>query len=382
MKIKKRKKAVVERKSSLPISSAFAPKKKANIEFLSTGCTLCDLALSGKGRSGGFARGRMINIVGDGSTGKTLLALETAAWCFYNIKKVRSKIFPPVKHIYIAFNNVEGVMDFPLESLFGPRFARAIEWIRISKVEALGRDIEKRVSHLRRGDFLLYINDSWDGIKPEEESERFKAEAEKNKAISDGYGLSKQQYTHKFCRNIADSIYGEDYMHGYDYKLNQKDVTIIITSQTKQKINATPFEKDVYRTGGSAFNFWTHQVIWLYHAGRDVKERQKKKITRGVKVRAVVERNKVKSPWKEARFPIMFDYGIDNVGSMVDYYFGPQLKSYNASDLGEEEVFGRKDSFIEFIYDNELEDRLKSLVIRKWNEVEDSVKIKRKPKYE
>jgi RecA/RadA recombinase len=57
------------------------------VEFLTTGSTLLNLALSGKGKEGGIPRGRIINIVGDGSSGKTLTALEILANAFYRMKE-------------------------------------------------------------------------------------------------------------------------------------------------------------------------------------------------------------------------------------------------------------------------------------------------------
>lgn len=354
--------------------------QKPHIEFISTGCTLLDLALSGKGRRGGFARGRIANIVGDGSTGKTLLALETAAWCFYNIRRHKSRIFGKVRRPLIVFNNVEGVMDFPLELMFGPKFAKAIEWIRISTGKALGRDIARRVEEMEEGDFLLYIVDSWDGVKPEEEAERFDKEAETDKAISGGYGLTLQAYAHEFFRNITDRIYGKDYSKDYDYKLNQKDVTILITSQIRHKINATAFEKQTYRIGGKAFDFWTHQVLWLYHSGKMKEEVKSRKNIYGIKVRAVVERSKVAPPWREAKFPILWNHGVDDVGSMADYLFGPQAKSYSFEGV----KAARKIDFLAKLVDAELTSELKQQAIEAWNKAEkiSAEKHRRKPKYE
>lgn len=371
MKIKRRGSKKVKKKKPGRV-------KQANIEFISTGCTHLDLALSEKGRRGGFARGRMINIVGDGSTGKTLLALETAAWCYHNIKRVKSRIFPKVKKVTIIYNNVEGVMDFPIELLFGRKLAGAIEWCRVSTSEAIGRDLQRRVKKLKDGEFLLYIIDSWDGVKPESEQESFEKDAEKDTTSSDGYGMSKQKWTHMFCRNITDSIYGDNFSTSYDYQLDQKDVTIIITSQIRQKIGAGKFEKQFYRVGGKAFDFWTHQVPWLYKAGKIQPERKGRKVTIGVKVRAVIERNKCRSPWKEARFPILFDYGIDDLGSMVDFVCGPQAKGFKFGDIKK----GTKEGFITALEDEELVDDFKSHFIEQWHKIEDSAKVTRRPKYE
>ncbi|MCK5138533.1 MAG: hypothetical protein KAQ85_01715, partial [Thermodesulfovibrionia bacterium] len=197
---------------------------------------------------------------------------------------------------------------------------------------------------------------------------------------SEGFGMSMQKYTHKFFRNLTDKIYGEDYVTDYDYKLNQKDVTILITSQVRHKINATKFEKQTYRIGGKAFDFWTHQVLWLYNAGKLTDETKGKKDVYGIKVRAVVERNKVKWPWKDARFSIIREHGIDNLGSMVDYMFGPQSKNYSFHPVSS----ARKEDFIRKIIDAELEGEIKKEVIETWNKAEEhsADKHKRRPKYE
>src|SRR5215469_8559513 len=54
----------------------FGPK---NLKFVNTGCTLLNLVISALGSGGGWPLGRVVNIVGDKSTGKTLLAEEAMA---------------------------------------------------------------------------------------------------------------------------------------------------------------------------------------------------------------------------------------------------------------------------------------------------------------
>src|SRR5574343_594176 len=93
--------------------------QKSPVEFISTGCIPLNLALSQKGKDGGFARGRIVNIVGDGSSGKTILALETCAWLYYNYKNLTSNIYPEIKKLNIVYNNSESVMDFPIAQMFG-----------------------------------------------------------------------------------------------------------------------------------------------------------------------------------------------------------------------------------------------------------------------
>lgn len=78
-------------------------ERKERVEFMNTGSILLNLAASQKARSGGWARGRVVNLIGDGSTGKTLLALEAAAQVHYHIKEIRSKLFPRVGNVEIIY---------------------------------------------------------------------------------------------------------------------------------------------------------------------------------------------------------------------------------------------------------------------------------------
>lgn len=357
---------------------------KQPVEFLSTGCTPLDFALSGGKPNGGVGRGRVFNVVGEGSAGKTLLALEILAHAFHHLKKTQSKIWPEVRRLFLVFNNTEGVMDFPLDKMYSREFIEAVEWVRKGTAESMGRDFSRRVKKLKKGHALIYVTDSWDGLKSENESETFAEEAKKDKVEQGGYNLSKQQYTHRFFRNIADALYGVELAKKLEKEedvdesdLNKKDATLIITSQIKHKMNASPFEKPFYRTGGSALDFWTHQVLWLYKAGKlfDVKER--KKFVYGMGVRAVVERNKVGKPFRECKFPIILDYGIDNITAILDEMMGAKkVYCYDG------EKFKTKKKLIRYIEDNNLERQLKK-EYREWiTDLEKKSEPVRKRKYE
>jgi hypothetical protein len=97
-------------------------------------------------------------VVGDGSSGKTVCALELCFWCWKNIKKIKSKIFPKVKKITIVYNNAEGAMDFPIEKMYGAQFECEVEWICDKEIESTCRDYARRMRNLKKGEFLLYTS--------------------------------------------------------------------------------------------------------------------------------------------------------------------------------------------------------------------------------
>lgn len=332
------------------------------VEFIDSGSTVLNLVLSGKGKKGGWARGRVINIIGDGSSGKTWLSLELAASCFYHLNK-NPETFAKVKRVFIVINNVEGVMDFPLEEAFGAEFVKTIEWIQIPTIEAMGRDYTRRVEALKEGDFLLYINDSLDALVSEEGRDRFLAAAEKDKPEEGSYGMEKQKYTGKFFGNLCSIGKG-------------KDATLILISQVRENIGVT-FGKKLRRVGGKSLDFYTHQCCWLAVKEKLTKTVLGEKRAYGIEVKAKLERSKVSKPFREGNFIILFDFGIDNIWSNIRYLFGEKPKEI----LFDDKKFKTEEGLIHYIEKNKLQDKVIEMVENKWNEIEEGIKPEREKRF-
>jgi RecA/RadA recombinase len=359
------------------------------VEFLDSGSTMFNLAASGKGRDGGWARGRIVNPVGDGSSGKTLMALEFCANAYYTIKKKPSKIFPPVTKLYIVYLNRERVMDFPVQKMYNlkdadgnpiPSFYEAVEWIyHISTVEEFGRDFGRRAIQLQPGEALIYVVDSWDSMNSEEAIKRFEKEAleeskPKKKTSSDdedgddkkkgSYNLEKAAYASKvFFNNACDLMTG-------------KDITLMIISQTRTKIGITFGDKH-YRSGGDALNFYTHQVPWLAQVEELKRTFRGDTRTYGVRMKAKFKRNKVGKPFREAETTILFDYGVDDILSMINWYWGPKVQKIDFDGA----TFARED-LVAYIEENDLRDVLIDMCEKEWAEIEAEIVPKRKNRFE
>lgn len=339
---------------------------KPRVEFLSSASTTFNLALSGKGRKGGWARGRVGNIVGDGSSGKTLEALELAFWCFKNIKKIKSKIYPKCKKVIIVYNNCEGVMDFPLEKMFGKEFVDAVEWVCIKTIEAMGRDYIRRLFKLKKGHFLLYIVDSWDALESAKATKRLEDSANSNEEMKNSFALEKQKHSSAFFNYTCGLI-----------KRKKLDATFFIVSQVRTKIGIT-FGKKTYRAGGKALDFYTHQVAWIREVEKLRKTKKKSKRVYGIRSEVKVERSKVAKPFREAEFTILFDYGIDDLSSMIQFLWGKGTIKIN------KKKFQKRDAAIKYIEKHGLENEIQKLTEEKWQEIEDSFEEdvkKRKRRY-
>lgn len=339
-------------------------KNDERVEFISSGSTMLNLAASQQGKSGGWARGRIINIVGDGSSGKSLLALEACHNAFRNICKRKSGIYSPVKNLIMVYANRERVNDFPINKMYGKDFNDATIWeTKISTVEEFGRDFGRRVLQLKQGDCLIYVIDSWDSLTSEAGRERFEEAALKDKAPDGGYKTEKASYASKeFFNNACDLMTG-------------KDVTLFIISQTRTKIGVT-FGERHYRSGGDALNFYTHQVVWLAEIEKLKKTFKGETRVYGVRIRAKFKRNKTAKPFREAESVLLFNYGVDDVSSMIDYLYGPEVKKINFDGA----EFTRK-TFIDYIEENDLEDILVEMCEEKWLDIEKEIEPKRKRKF-
>jgi hypothetical protein len=272
--------------------------------------------------------------------------------------------FPPVKEPIIIFNNVEEKMDFPLGLMFGEAFVQGITWIATKTVEGFGRDFTRRVIDLKPGQSLLYILDSWDALTSEGGLDRFIEAAEKDKAQEGSYGTEKAAYASKsFFNNVCGLMEG-------------KDVTLLIVSQIREKINVT-FGKKHYRAGGKALDFYTHQVVWLAEIEKLSKTFRGEKRVYGIKSKGKFDRNKAWKPFREADMTIIFDYGIDDLSSMIDWFYGPGADQieFDGQKMPRSEV-------IRYIEENKLEDVLIEMVEEEWQEIEDAVSPNRRKKYE
>jgi len=338
--------------------------REERVEFLDSGSTLLNLAASQKGIGGGWARGHIVNIVGDGSSGKTLLTLEACAHAFYHLRERESRLFPPIKELFIVYNNVEGVMDFPLEEMYGNEFCSSVVWVQTPIAEEFGKDYLKRVEALESGQCLIYVVDSLDALVPQAAATRM-GDILSDKTPAGSYGAEKAKF---FSAEFFSHLCGRS---------QGKDATLFCISQVRQNIGVMFGEKHI-RTGGQALNFYTHQVCWLAQTGRLEKTFRGHKRPYGIKVKATFKRSKVAKPFRTAEFAILFDYGLDDINSMIDYLFS--TKSDAKIQWGDTEM--KRADFVAFLEDNPVEFKALQMAVEKdWAEVEAAIRPNRKSRF-
>lgn len=256
-------------------------------ETFSTGCTLLDCVLGG-----GWAYDRVANVIGDRSTGKTLLAIEACA----NFALAN----PTGEIVYVeaeaAFDEgYAAALGLPPGRVTFPNNSKSAEE-HIQTIEDLFEDLERRCAGKSKKR-LLYIVDSLDALSDRDEVER-----EIDKA---SYGQSKpKKLSELFRRLIA--------------KFKKRNLTLMIISQVRDAIGVA-FGDKLKRSGGRALDFYATHSLWLAHLGQIKVVKKKVERVVGVRVRALCKKNKVGPPFRECEFPLLFSFGVEDVVAGLDW---------------------------------------------------------------
>lgn len=284
---------------------------KENVQFISSGCTMLDCVLGG-----GWPLGRVANVVGDKSTGKTLLAIEGVANFFRQFPKGR-----------VRYNEAEAAFDTDYAEALGVPFDRVELKEDCTTVEELFEDVTEFLSEEKRAGPGFYILDSLDSLSDKAERERGIDEA--------SYGGAKAKKLSEFFRRITQ-------------ELKASQVSLLVISQVRDSIGVAFGDKHT-RSGGKALDFYASQVLWLAHTG--IIKRTVSKVERpvGVKIKAKCKKNKVGLPFRECTFEVTFGYGVEDVKASYEF-----LKEVGAPAPRA----------------NIPEAELRELVIRKWYEIE------------
>ena len=255
-----------------------------DLEFIPAGCKLLDLVLGG-----GWAEGRIINIVGDKSSGKTLMCIEASA--NFAVKYPRGLIF--YREAEAAFlKSYAETLGMPLDRVdFGEdKVFDTVEYVFEDMETCVARCMKKKVPG-------LYILDSLDALSDVAELKRDMDEP--------SYGTDKARKMSQFFRRLV-------------RKMEQAQITVIIVSQVRSKIGPT-FGRTTTRSGGRALDFYASQVLYLAHLNTVTRIVKGIKRPVGVHIKAKCDKNKVALPYRECMFDILFAYGIADLSASVDW---------------------------------------------------------------
>ncbi len=332
-------------------------RKKKLVEYCTTGCDVLDLMLGG-----GLGWGRVINIVGDNSTGKSFICSELIA-------AARNRYGEKLKWFY---DDAEAAYSFDTQGLYGFSITPEDVDDYSETVQEFDVSLYRAIEELKDDEYFIYVIDSLDALSSEEELDRKEEELKKieaGKKTKGSYKMEKAKFLSEFFRTRRGLI-------------KRKNCMLVVISQVRENIDAMFATAKYKRSGGKALDFYASQINWL---AVTEKHKRKERIV-GITVKVKNKKNKIGKPFRECYIPIFFDYGVDNTLSNICYLFDlytPTGKIQKSKKFIFEEKSYTYKTFLEYVEENDLEEKIKKLVYAKWNSEEEEINTKkgRKRKY-
>ena len=284
----------------------FGDSAELNVEYIPTGSLALDVALG----IGGLPKGRIVEIYGPESSGKTTLALHVVA----EAQKRGGEV---------AFVDAEHALD--------PTYARAlgvrVEDMLISQPDTGEQALEITEALVRSGAIDVIVVDSVAALVPRAEIEG---------EMGDSYVGLHARLMSQALRKLTGAI-------------GKTNTIVIFINQLREKVGVMYGNPEV-TTGGRALKFYSSVRIDV----RRIEALKNGSEVVGSRTRAKVVKNKVAPPFREAEFDIMYGEGIAREGELIDLGVKLDLvqKSGSWFSMGETRIGQGRDAAKRYLQEN------------------------------
>lgn len=296
-----------------------------SIEVIPSGSLGLDLALG----VGGYPKGRIIEIYGPESSGKTTLTLHAIA----EAQKAGG---------IAAFIDAEHAFD----SIYAKKLGINLDELFVSQPDNGEQALEIADNLIRSGAIDIVVIDSVAALTP-------KAEIEGEMGDSK-MGLHARLMSQALRKLTA--------------TISKTKCTVIFINQLREKIGVM-FGSPETTTGGNALKFYASVRIDIRKSGSPIKQGEE---AIGSRVKVKIVKNKVAPPFKQAEFDIMYGEGVSKIGEILDQgvEFNILKKSGSWFSYGDTKLGQGRDAVKEVLKDNpelceELENKIKEELANK-----------------
>ncbi|MDX2074429.1 MAG: recombinase RecA [Alphaproteobacteria bacterium] len=276
------------------------------MEAISTGSLGLDIALG----IGGLPKGRVVEIYGPESSGKTTLTLHVIAECQ---KKGGTCAFIDAEHA--------------LDPVYAKKLGVNIDNLLISQPDTGEQALEITDTLVRSGAIDLIVVDSVAALVPK---------AEIDGEMGDSHMGLQARLMSQALRKLTGSI-------------SRTNCTIIFINQIRMKIGVM-FGNPETTTGGNALKFYASVRLDIRRTG-SIKDKEE---VVGNTTKVKVVKNKVAPPFRQVEFDIMYGEGISKVGELIDLGVKANIveKSGSWFSYGGDRIGQGKENAKQYLKDN------------------------------
>ena len=299
-------------------------EQAANVEAISAGSLALDLALG----IGGLPKGRIVEIYGPESSGKTTLALHVLA----QAQKAGGEV---------AFIDAEHALDIGYARALGVN----VEDMLVSQPDTGEQALEITEALVRSGAIDVIVVDSVAALVPRAEIEG---------EMGDSFVGLHARLMSQALRKLAGAI-------------NKTNCIGIFINQLREKVGVMYGNPEV-TTGGRALKFYASVRIDV----RRIETLKNGSEMIGNRTRAKVVKNKMAPPFREAEFDIMYGEGISLIGELIDLgvKLGLVQKSGSWYSMGETRIGQGRDAAKQYLKNNpEIADNLEAEIRRNFDKL-------------
>jgi len=361
--------------------------------LISSGSTMINLGCTGT-PYGWMLKGKCFLLVGESDSGKTWLIMNTYA---------ETNLHERFKNYKLIYDCPEFGANMDIAHYFGKKTATRLEEPEPNRVDENGLScpfsmtveqfydsLDKHLDKAEEGGYgIIYALDSMDALSSEAEmkksaeNRKIRSKVKKSESNSEG----KEEKTKGSMGDGKAKINSQN-LRRIIGRLEKTGSILIIICQERDNLGSLYDTKTF--AGGRSLKFYATIQFWLKKREDIMATIKGKKRPLGTRsVLNICKNHLTGEKDREISLPIYRSFGIDEVGSMVEwlidesYWAGgeKELAKIKATEFGVELA---REQLIRYIENNNLEDKLREIVVTYWQEIQALVeqRVQRKRRYE